>query len=250
MPLVSYHLEGGIATLTMDDGKRNALSTEMLTAIREAFDRARADGAAVILTGREGVFSAGFDLKLIRSGRLEALSMLKAGFEITPHILSHPRPVVAACNGHALAMGLFLLLSCDYRVGVRGPYKLGANEVAIGIPMPRTGVEMCRLRMTPSYFQRATILGEVFDPESSLAGGLVDRLVEEPELASTARSVAESLLALHAASHVETKLRVREVPLEALRRAARADLAEIAVRGVQRMVSSRLSGAGKPGVGS
>ena len=118
--LVSYQLQDSVAVVTLDDGKVNALSRQMLTDIDGALDRAVADGAIVVLTGRPGVFSAGFDLRVLRAGGEEALAMVRAGFELAARVLSFPRPVVIACNGHAIAMGAFLLLSGDYRVGAAG----------------------------------------------------------------------------------------------------------------------------------
>src|SRR6185503_10431701 len=131
--LVSYQLDGSVATITMDDGKVNALSLQMLTELGAALDRATADRAVVVLTGRDGIFSAGFDLKVLRAGGPDAWAMLRGGFELAERILSFPTPVLIACTGHAIAMAVFLLLSGDYRVGVDGPYKINANEVAIGL---------------------------------------------------------------------------------------------------------------------
>ncbi len=142
--LVHYRLADGIATITLDDGKRNALSPEMFRQIYAALDRAEADRAVVILTGKEQVFSAGFDLKVMRGAPLEALRMLRAGYALTARVLAYPYPVIAACNGHALAMGVFLMLSADYVIGTRGEFRISANEVAIGMMMPRVAAAMQR----------------------------------------------------------------------------------------------------------
>jgi len=175
--LVSYQLEGSIATITMDDGKVNALSVQMLTELGAALDRATADRAVVVLTGRDGLFSAGFDLAVLRGGGSDASGMLRAGFELAERLLSFPTPVLIACTGHAVAMGVFLLLSGDYRVGAAGPYKITANEVAIGLTMPRAAVEICRQRLTPAHFNRAVVLAEVFSPDDAVAAGFLDRVV-------------------------------------------------------------------------
>src|SRR3954453_20256421 len=108
MPLVSYHLEGAIATVTMDDGKVNALSPAIQAELNSALDRAEADHAVVLLTGRDGVFSAGVDLRVIRGGGAEAGRMVRGRFDLAPRLLSFPTPVVVACSGHAIAMGVFL----------------------------------------------------------------------------------------------------------------------------------------------
>ncbi len=131
--LVTYRLRDSVATITMDDGKVNALSLAMLTELGAALDRASADRAVVVLTGREGVFSAGFDLPVLQAGGTEAAELLHAGFDLAARLLAFPAPVLVACPGHAIAMGAFLVLSGDYRIGASGPYKYTANEVAIGM---------------------------------------------------------------------------------------------------------------------
>ncbi len=222
--LVTYELEGSIATITMDDGKVNALSLQMLEEINAALDRAAADRAVVVLAGREGVFSAGFDLSVLRAGGPDARAMLRAGFELSPRLLSHPAPVVMVCTGHVVAMGLFLLLSGDYRIGLTGPYKVVANEVAIGLAMPRAAVEICRQRLKPAHFNRALILAEPFTAnEEAVDAGFLDRVVEASELGAVARSTAETLARLDQGAHAASKLHVRGHALAAIRAGIEAD---------------------------
>jgi len=227
--LVSYQLHDSIAVITLDDGKVNALSRQMLRDIDAALDRAVADGATVVLTGRPGVFSAGFDLRVLRAGGEEALALLRAGFELAARMLSFPEPVVIACTGHAIAMGVFLLLSGDYRVGAAGPYKITANEVAIGITMPRPGVEICRQRLAPAHFNRAVVNAEVYPPEAAAVAGFLDRAVGEAQLADAARDVARQLRALDRHAHAATKLRARDKTLAAVRAAIDLDFAAAAM---------------------
>src|SRR6266581_657121 len=191
--LVTYQLQDSIATITMDDGKMNVLSVGMFMEINDAFDRAKADRAVVVLTGREGVFSAGFDLRVLGAGGPDAYEMVRTGFELAERILSFPTPVVIACTGHAIAMGAFLLLSGDYRVGALGAHKIGANEVAIGITMPFFGIEICRQRLAPAHFHRAVITAEMYRPEDAVAAGFLDRVVPASELEDFARSTAVEL---------------------------------------------------------
>jgi len=216
-PLVAYQYEDAVATITMDDGKVNALSPRMLTELDTALDRATADRAVVVLAGRDGMFSAGFDLATLRAGGPEAVAMVRAGLELAERILSFPTPVVIACPGHAVAMAVFLLLSGDYRVGAAGPYKITANEVAIGLTMPRAAVEISRQRLTPSSFNRAVILAEVFSPDDAVAAGFLDRLVSAAELHDVAATKAAQLATLDMAAHAATKLRAREPALRAIR---------------------------------
>ena len=224
--IVTYQLEDAIATITMDDGKVNALSPQMFSELNAAFDQAKADGAVVVFTGREGKFSAGFDLGVLGAGGGDAATLIRSGFELAERLLSFPTPVVIACNGHAIAMGVFLLLSGDYRIGVDGPFKINANEVALGMTMPRTAVEICRQRLAPAHFSRAIILAEPYSPADAVAAGFLDRVVEASELQDAARSTAAQLASLNMGAHAATKLRAREHALTAIREAMKADDAD------------------------
>ena len=186
--------------------------------------------AVVVFTGRPGRFSGGFDLGVIRSGGSDAADMLNAGFELAERLLSFPRPVVVASTGHSIAMGAFLLLSGDYRIGVRGAFKIMANEVAIGMTMPLTAIEICRQRLAPAHFERAVLLAEAYAPDDAVAAGFLDRVVEESELQQAAAEHALALTALDATAHRYSKLRARREMLVALRTAIEAD--DAAVRGL------------------
>jgi enoyl-CoA hydratase len=227
--LIDYQQADSVATVTMDDGKVNVLSLRMIHEVTQALDRALDDGAVVVvLAGRPGVFSAGFDLPVLRAGGPAANSMLRAGFDLAEHVLSYPRPVVIACTGHAVAMGAFLVLSGDYRVGAAGPYKITANEVAIGVTMPRAAVEICRQRLTPAHFNRATILAELYQPDSAIEAGFLDRVCEPADIWDTVRGIARDLTKLDLDAHKATKLRARKAALADLHDAIAADYAGFA----------------------
>ncbi|RLB39417.1 MAG: crotonase/enoyl-CoA hydratase family protein [Deltaproteobacteria bacterium] len=217
--LVSYEHSEGIGTITMDDGKVNAMSVTMMQEINAALDQAEEDGAVVILTGRKGVFSAGFDLAVFKQGMEPLMEMLRVGARLTERLLSFPFPVVAACNGHGIAMGSFLLMSTDVRIGVDGPFRIGMNEVAIGMTLPYFAVEIARQRLTPAYFNRGTILAEMYSPQEAVSPGFLDRVVPADQLLVTARETAAALTKLDMPAHAATKLRVRGAALEALRQA-------------------------------
>jgi enoyl-CoA hydratase len=214
--LVSYDIAGGVATITMDDGKVNVLSLAMLAAINEAFDRAEADRAAVVLAGRPGVFSAGFDLGTLGAGGPDAAAMGQGGFTLAARVLAFPHPVVAACTGHAIAMGSFLLCSCDYRIGGSGTYKLTANEVSIGLPVPDVAIAILRNRLTPSALNRAVTLAEVFTPDNAVASGYLDRVVAPESVLEEAQTLARTLSTLDASAHATTKATVRKSTLDIL----------------------------------
>jgi len=236
---ITYRREDRVATITMDDGKRNALSPALLQELGAAFDQAERDGVGVVLTGREEVFSAGFDLKVLRGGAGDALRMLRAGYSLPARLLDFPQPIVAASGGHALAMGVFLLLSTDYRIGVTGEYKYGANEVAIGLPMPRVGAELLRLRISHKHVQRAAVLAESFSPEEALEAGFLDRLVPAESLLAEAHAVARGLMELDMRAHAMTKRRMRAHSLATMRRSVPLDLRDAVLEGVRGAMESR-----------
>jgi enoyl-CoA hydratase len=221
--LVTFVRDDTHSTIVLDDGKVNVLSLAMQSEIGAGLDAAQAEGVPVVLTGRPGVFSAGFDLATLRGAGADAAAMLRGGFELALRLLEFPLPVVAACSGHALAMASFLLLSVDYRIGAAGDYRIGPNEVAIGLVMPMTAVEICRARLDPVHFDRAVNCAEVVDPAGALAGGFLDDVVEESDLATAATAKATALGALDLHAHATTKLRSRAASLAAIRRGYEED---------------------------
>lgn len=214
----------GVTTVTMDDGKANALSFDMFAALNEALDRCEADGTVPLLVGREGRFSGGFDLGVLTAFTEDSARLLRTGFELSHRLLSFPRPVVIAVSGHAYAMGGFLVLSGDYRLGVAGAdHRITANEVAIGMALPHAAIEICRQRLRRSAFERATTLAEVFSPEEALEAGWLDTVVADADLLDTARNKAIALAGLDADAHRVTKLRSRDQMLERLAAAIERD---------------------------
>lgn len=207
----TYELADGIATITLDDGKVNALSPEMLSSMAGRFDQAEQDGTVVVLTGRERTLSAGFDL---RSD--DWPTMLTAGARMSERMLSFPYPVVVACNGNALAMGAFLLLSADYRVGARGEFKIGLNEVAIGLTLPYFGIALARHRLTAPAFDRCTVTGAILDPDEARDAGFLDEVVAPEDVQATARNAARRLAGIDMNAHHGTKLRIRADALAGL----------------------------------
>lgn len=234
--LVSYKLEDGVATITMDDGKNNLISPAMLKALNGAFDRAEKDNAIVILTGSAEVLSAGFDLQVLRNGMFDAFAMLIGGFKFCVRMLKHPGPLIVACNGHAVAEGFFILLCGDYRIGVKGDYKYVANEVEIGLTIPSTAMEVCRYKLKPSYFDRAVLLSEVFNPENGIEAGCVDKVVERSDLMNEAQVLAERFKKLDMKAHRRSKYLIRKQLFKKMRWMIWADRIEIARLGFLRAI--------------
>lgn len=231
--LVRYRLEDGIAVIELDDGKRNALSPEMFRQINAALDRAEADRAPVILTGRESVFSAGFDLKVMKSGGADTLRMLRAGYSLTARVMAYPYPVVAACNGHVLAMGVFLMLSADYIIGSAGDFKISANEVALGLTMPRVAAAMLKHRLRPSDYQSAVTLSRYFSVDAALTAGFFDEVVAPEALLAHAKACAAEFAKLDMPAHAASKRRIRGELIRYVRRSIPLDLIDAVKMGLK-----------------
>jgi enoyl-CoA hydratase len=214
--LVTYQLEDGIATLTLCNGKVNAISPEVIAAFNSALDRAEQDRAVVIITGQPGILSGGYDLKVMTSGPANAIALVKAGSTLARRMLAHPFPIIVACPGHAVAKGAFILLSADYRIGVEGSFSIGLNEVQIGMTMHHVGIELARDRLRKTAFQRTVINGEMFNPQAAMEAGFLDKVVAAEELQATALATAQQLKKLNMIAHRNTKLKVRKALLENL----------------------------------
>ena len=232
--LVQYQLQDNVATIRIDDGKRNALSPQLLREIYQALDQAESDSASVILTGRESVFSAGFDLNVMKRGGINALRMLRAGYALTARVLAYPYPFIVACNGHSLAMGVFLMLSADYVIGSQGDFKIAANEVAIGMTMPRVAAAVLRNRLTPSAYQRAVTVAAYFDVESARDAGFFDELIAPEDLTSRAEACADAFKELDPQAHKVSKRRVRAALIRKIRFSIPLDLLDAALIGMRR----------------
>jgi len=217
MTLLTTTSADGVVTITMDDGKANALSPAMLDQLDVVLDRVEGgDAHAVVLAGRPGRFSGGFDLQVLGAGGPEAERMLRGGFTLAQRLLELPVPVVAACTGHAVAMGSFLLCAADHRIGAAGPFTIQANEVRIGLTMPYAALALLRFRLTPSAFDRAAVLGEPFDPDAAAVAGFLDRVVDPTDVVAEATATAASYAALDPVAHLGTKRRARAAVLAEL----------------------------------
>jgi enoyl-CoA hydratase len=190
---VTIELRGDIAVVRIDDGKANAMSHEIVEGIGAALHRARTETKAVAIIGREGKFSAGFDLNTMKAGPKQARDLLKAGAELGHAMYTCPIPVVIGCTGHALAMGAIALFCADVRIGAEGPYKIGMNEVAIGMPVPRFAIELARDRLTPRHLTAAVNHAQVYDPLGAVEAGYLDRVVALADVEGEAIATAETM---------------------------------------------------------
>lgn len=203
----------GVLVATIDDGKANALSFEVIADIRKTVRDAAQSGRPLVLAGREGSFCAGFDLRVMRSGDQSSIrALLTDGASLFREICEAPVPVIAACTGHALAGGALLLLCADQRVGPQKPCQIGLNEVRIGMPLPKFAVALARHRLAPAHLSTATMFGYVNEPDKARTIGYLDNLAEDP--IATAVDIAARLTDLPAEAFATTKKRIRAPLLE------------------------------------
>jgi enoyl-CoA hydratase len=223
---VTFEASGDVAIIRLDDGKANALSPIMLSAINSALDQAQEAQLAVMLTGRPGRFCAGFDLGVMRDGGpAAARAMVTGGAELALRIARFPAPVVIGSTGHALAMGAVLLMAADSRIGAEGKFKIGFNEVAIGMTTPVFLAEFARARMPNTEFIRGTVQAQIYAPEEAVPAGFYDQAVPSELLIDCAVAEAERLAKLPRSAYVRTRAIVRGAALDHIESTLEADLA-------------------------
>lgn len=224
---VRYQLSGDIAVVTIDDGKANALSYEVIEALEAGLDRAAKDAKAVLIAGRAGMLSGGFDLKVMQSGPEAMRDLVTTGAGFLLRVYTFEKPIVVACTGHAMAAGALLLLAADSRIGVDGPFKIGLPEVSIGMPLPIFGVELARTRLAAPFLERATAQAEVFSPEMALQVGYLDRLATPETLIDEATAHAGRLAKLGGFAFEKTRETLRGASIQHIRETLKADIAGV-----------------------
>jgi len=222
-----YAVEGDVAVLRMDDGKVNALSHDLIEALRKALDRAASEAGAVALLGRPGYLSGGFDLKVMRQGADAARGLVTAGAELLMHLYEHPLPTVAGATGHALAAGALLLCATDTRLAARGDFKIGLNEVEIGLTLPVFGVELARDRLSKRHYTAAAIQARIYDPDGAVDAGFADRAVAPEAIERETLAAAAALTKLSRAAYAGTKQRARAATIARIRETLADDMDRI-----------------------
>jgi enoyl-CoA hydratase len=208
-----------VSKIVMDDGKANVVSLGMLAALNVAFDQAERDKTVVVLCARGKHFSVGLDLNVFTNGSAaDIYGTVKGGADLALRILSFPTPVVTSCHGNAFPMGALLILASDFRFGANAPYRIGLNEVAIGLVLRSFGIEIARQRLNPAYFTRAVLTGEMFEPAEALTAGFFDRLVPAADLERLAMEKAQDLSKISMASYATIKSLARKDIISAIRR--------------------------------
>ena len=222
---VTYSRSEAIGHIVMNDGKANVMSLSMLNALHAAFDEAEHDKGVVVLAAKGRHFSGGFDLNVFARGSAEEqYLMVKAGAELALRILSFTFPGVAACQGNAYPMGAFLIMASDHRIAAEGDYRIGMNEVAIGITPPRWAIEIARQRLMPAYLSRTVVTGEMFGPAEAVSAGFFDRLVPAVDLERSAFEAAHAIGKINLANHAVAKQRLRGETIATIRRVIDEDI--------------------------
>jgi enoyl-CoA hydratase len=222
--IVTYTYNDGVATIAMDDGKANVLSHTMWEELEAAFDQAEKSGAIVLLKGRDGIFSGGFDLKEMAKGPEQAILLTARGSKMARRILAFPTPVIAVSTGHCIAMGAFLMLACDYRLGADGAFKTGLNETLIGMTMHNFGIELARYRIPANYFNRCVINAEIWSPIEAIAAGFYDQIVPAEQLDQASQMAAKGFSQLNMTAFNGTKNKSRKAFLQLLDQCIESDL--------------------------
>lgn len=196
MDFVTSEIQDGICVLRLDHGKPNSISKAVADELMSALDEAEKSANAIVLFGKPGMFSAGFDLAAMKEGPAAARAMLKAGAMLLMSIFNHPKPVVIGCGGHAIAMGAFITMAGDERIGAAGDFKIGMNETAIGMTLPTFGFELARARLSKRHFDRAVVHSTIYDPAGAVEVGILDRLVSSDRLEAECLEAATRLATL------------------------------------------------------
>ncbi len=214
---MDLRIDNNIAILTFDDGKANAVSHDFIDGMTAGLDSAEKEAKAVVIMGKPGMFSAGFDLKEIQKGQAEAVALVNRGAEMLYRLFGFPQPVIAGCSGHAVAAGAFTLLACDTRIGVAGDFKLGLNETAIGMTLPVFGHQLAQNRLSKRHLTAAVIQSQMYSPDEAVDAGFLDSVVNADELETACVAAAEQLMALPTATYGQMKRDTRQIPLAAIK---------------------------------
>ena len=217
MSAIEYTLESDVAVIAMDDGKANAMNPDMIAAVNEGLDRAEQEAGAVLLMGRNGVFCGGFDLNIIRSGDVKAqVEMTTAGAHLALRFYGFPKPVVIAATGHAIALGGFLLLAADHRIGITGDFNVGLNEVAIGMSLPPFALMLARARLDNRFLTGSALNASIYTHEQAVNAGFLDEVVSPAKLCAQAMQKAETLASLDPGAFSQVKQDLRGADIQSV----------------------------------
>jgi len=224
---VRSEFDDGVAVAILDDGKANAISFDLVTALHGHLDLAERESAPVQISGRPGVLSGGFDLAVMRGGAEDVRRLVMAGADLFVRFLEFPHPIVVAATGHAIAAGALMLLAADARIGASGEFKIGLNEVAVGMTLPVFAIELARNRLSKRHFLRATSQAALYAPGAAVDAGFLDHLEAPDRLAAAAQAEAKRLGALPQPAFRASKQRLNGALAARIRDGLEADLEDL-----------------------
>jgi len=218
--MIDVKAEDGIATVTIRYGKANALDIALCEGLAKCFEDLRAsDARAVVVTGQGRIFSGGVDLLQVTAGGADYVrKFLPTLHRLYDAVFFHPRPVVAAINGHAIAGGCVLACCADRRIMARGGGRMGVTELLVGVPFPALAFEIMRFAVPRLHLPEFTFGGATYDVEAALAHGWVDEVAEADALPQRAVAAAKSLARLSPLAFAQTKKQLRQEVAERVER--------------------------------
>jgi enoyl-CoA hydratase len=222
--MIDIKSQAGIAVLTLMHGKANALDIELCEALAARFMELRgSDAKAVLLTGQGKIFSAGVDLKRLSEGGADYIrKLLPVLHKLYDTVFYHPKPVVAAINGHAIAGGCVLACCADRRIMAREGGRIGVTESLVGVPFPALAFEILRFAVPPRHLPEFTLSGATYATDAALQRGWIDEIAKPGELIEDAIAVAQELALLSPAAYAQTKMQIRQAVTERMAQSGKA----------------------------
>lgn len=212
----------------LDDGGPNVIGVAAVAGLTAAVDQAAEARLPLVIMGRKGMFSAGFDLNVLNDDVTAFAELVLTGAELLRHIVEAPVPVVLGVTGHAVAMGALLTMAADYRIGAEGRFKIGLNEVAIGMTLPQFALTLAESRLSKRHFLRATTLAELHRPQAACDVGYLDEVVAPEGHKAATMAKVEAFSKLNLGAFAGTKARARGELAAALTEAIARDRSDFA----------------------
>jgi enoyl-CoA hydratase len=222
--MIDIKTQADIAVLTLAHGNANALDIELCEALTARFQELRnSDAKVVVVTGQGKIFSAGVDLiRLSEGGAAYVRKFLPALHKLYATVFYHPKPVVAAINGHAIAGGCVLACCADRRIMTREGGRIGVTEMLVGVPFPALAFEIVRFAVPPRYLSEFTLSGATYETDAALQRGWIDEVAEPGELIEDAIAVAQELALLSPPAFAQTKMQIRQAVTERMAQSGEA----------------------------
>jgi enoyl-CoA hydratase len=221
---IGRSLDDGVLTLTLDDGKRNALDIDAFEAIAEAFEAA-GDARAIVLAGRDGVFTAGLNVKFMAAADRAQMTTLLTTFGRTlMRVWTEPRPTVCAATGHAVAAGSMFAMACDHAVAAEGDYWWGLTETRIDFELPHFGIAVARHNLRSDKLEDLLLPGAQVPAATAVEVGFADELAAPDDVVTRAQAKAAELAGLPPHAYAGTKRRLRGADADAILAGIDADI--------------------------